>query len=107
MNGEQATLDGYASTLSAAARTEGERSSRNSDPDGSAEARRIILDLLDAGLEVTADDIRPRLEVGTPAVIGAAFGSLAREGLIEIVGYERSRAPSRHAGLVRRWGARA
>jgi hypothetical protein len=100
---EQIGFEVYRRELRDDARRAGEEGSRLSDPDGFDEARSIILELVDEGFTITADDVRPRLTVGTADVLGVAFGSLRREGLIEADGYALSRARSRHGSVIRRW----
>jgi hypothetical protein len=100
----QASLDDYKRGLSAAARTAGEERSRSADPDAFDEARTIVLELIAEG-PITADDVRPRMQRGTAMVLGAVFGALRREGLIEPDGVTTSTVPSRHGAIQRRWRA--
>jgi hypothetical protein len=105
VNADQLALDEYRAVLSAAARAQGEERSRWADRPGFDEARAIVLELVEDGQVITADDVRPHLELGDPSVLCAVFGALRREGLIEVDGYALSKVPSRHGALVRRWRA--
>ncbi len=60
--------------------------------------------LAERGVIFTADDLV--LAVGAPdnpKVIGAVFRTASRRGLIEAVGFERSRRIQRHGGWSMRW----
>jgi hypothetical protein len=72
-------------------------------------ALQAIKHLVAVGRPFTADDVR---DLGvpdppSPKAAGALFGGLSRSGLIEPVGYVKSRHPTAHAATVRVWlGAR-
>lgn len=73
-----------------------------------AEAERVVLALVDAGHQVSADDLRqkyPAEPSASGAAIGALFARLARQGRIREVGMVKSRRPeARHRRIIL-WGA--
>jgi hypothetical protein len=99
----QAAFDEYASDLREQVRSTGEDRSRIGDLDGFDEARRLIRELAETGGEFDVDDIRGLQRVGSPQVLGAAFGALRREGVIEVAGYTIATAIPAHGRLIRRW----
>ena len=115
MNAEQASFDidarsaneryadEYRASLAARARQAGDASARVGDPDGFALARQTILRLLAERGTVTADDVQEATPIRSNA-IGSAFGSLAREGLIYVVGHGNSRRAAARGRIQRIWG---
>ena len=115
MNAEQAALDfdarswaeqrsdEYRASRAARTRQTGEQSARVGDPDGYALATETILRLLAGRGTVTADDVQDETPIRSNA-IGSAFGALAREGGIVVVGYANSRGPAAHGRIQRVWG---
>ena len=100
---EPGTLESYARTLSTVGREAGERRSREADPDGLARVLEAIEDLANEGWTFTAADVRARTGPGFGAIMGAAFHTARRQGLIEAVGVEASKSVTRHSSLVRTW----
>lgn len=100
---EQLDLLAYQRQIAESARAAGETRSHRSDPDGFAAALSTIVVIADEGWAFTSDDLRSRLGPGYEGVLGAAFATARRNGWIEAVGFEISRAVSRHGGLLRSW----
>ncbi len=96
------TLEDYRSQIVRAAREQGERGSRIADLDGFEEGIELIAEL-SSGEVVTADIIRPRQRIGTPAVLGSVFRRAAAMGLIQPAGVTTAQALSTHGRLVRVW----
>lgn len=74
------------------------------DRDWAEEAREAVELLAAEGLEFSADDLHER--VGSPSsngALGAVFQTAARDGLIRLVGYRRSRRLSRRGSVVGVW----
>jgi hypothetical protein len=99
---DQATLEDYRADLAQRARSTGEERSRLADVDGHDETLRII-ESSPAGAIVSADDVRRRQRVGTPAVLGSAFRRAAGLGLLEIYGVTTAQAVPAHGRLTRTW----
>jgi hypothetical protein len=95
--------DEYRASLAARTRHTGEQSARVGGPDGFALATATILRLLTERGTVTADDVEEDSPIRSNA-IGSAFGALAREGRIAVVGYVNSRRPEAHGRIQRVWG---
>lgn len=66
---------------------------------------RAIRRLATSGIEFTADDVRRLAGPPTdhPNAAGGIFGRLSHEGLITLVGYEKSPRPSLHSHRVGVW----
>ena len=70
--------------------------------------RGMLFKLLADG-ECTADDVRDSIDIPqglNPTCLGAVPGPLARAGIIESMGYEKSCRPEAHARIISRWGLR-
>ena len=100
---QQATLEAFARHLSAIGRDTGERRTAEADPDGLARVLQVIAGLAAEGWTFTSADVRSRVGPGFGAVMGAAFHTARRQGLIEAVGVETSKSITRHGSLVRTW----
>jgi hypothetical protein len=98
----QATFDQFARDLREQVRSTGEDRSRLGDVDGFDEGLELIAEL-SPGEVVTADIIRPRQRIGTPAVLGSVFRRAAALGLIQPAGVTTAQAVSAHGRLVRTW----
>ena len=61
----------------------------------------LLMTLVAAGQEVTAEDVRSWLgDPPVPNAMGALFLAACKIGIIERVGYRRSGRTKRHAGLM-------
>jgi hypothetical protein len=104
----QTELDAYAAEMADRARETGEERALNvtTDDDWNDRAWRAIVRLTELGIEFDADDLRAA--VGRPpsqGAMGAIIHKARRAGMIEAVGFGRSRSATRHAGLQLRWRA--
>lgn len=95
--------DEYRAGLAKRAQETGRSRAIAADADGYEEALELIRDLAQSGEVFSADDVRARQRIGSPAVLGPAFKAARREGLIEPVGVDVSANVSQHGGLLRAW----
>jgi hypothetical protein len=96
--------DEYRASLAAQAKGTGQRRAVAADPEGFARASRAISALAKLGHPFDADAVRAwagPFETGN--VIGAAFSSAKKAGIIRVAGVTTAKATSRHGGLVRLW----
>ena len=104
MSAEQITLDDYRETLARRSRDHGATIALWSSDEWANAAELVLDELIESGREFTSEDVR--LITG-PAPSNGSFGGLflraAKAGRIPCVGYERSKRPARHAGLLRAW----
>ena len=80
----------------------GQRRTAQADPDGFDEALQLI-GSFPAGTVISADTVRPRQRVGTPAVLGSAFRAAARLGIIAPHGFTTADAIRSHGRIQRTW----
>jgi hypothetical protein len=104
VSAEQITLDAYREDLARRSRDHGATIALWNADEWAKAAQLVLDELIERSRPFTSEDVR--LVVGTPPSTGA-FGALflraAKTGRIEAVGYERSRRPARHSGLLRLW----
>jgi len=104
MRTDQASLADWARQLAEASRDAGQDAARRADPDAFEAALEAIRQLARNGGEFGADDVRALSRIPLlGSVTGSAFAAARKVGLIESVGFETSRSPSRHGGLQRTW----
>ena len=112
MSGEQVTLDldvrsrheKWMAELADAAKTTGQRGAVAADPEGFRRALEAIATLAGEAYPFDAADVRAVAgRFQSPNVVGAAFSTARKAGLIEVAGYVPSRNVSRHGALVRLW----
>jgi len=96
----QADLFAYAREMSERARDTGLQTAERNDHEW-ADAAYVWIVGLEAGTQLTADDVRSAL--GPSSALGSVFRKASRNGLIVCVGMAESRAVTRRAGLTRRW----
>jgi hypothetical protein len=104
MSAEQITLDAYRDDLARRARDHGATTAVWPDDEWLKAAELVLGELIASGRWFTSEDVR--IVVGPPpnnGALGGLFLKAARARRIESVGYERSRRPARHAGLLRTW----
>ncbi len=104
MSAEQVTFDAYREDLARRARDHGVGIALWSSDEWATAAQLVLDELIERVQPFTSAAVR--MVVGPPPSSGA-FGALflraAKAGRIEAVGYERSRRPARHSGLLRQW----
>ena len=94
----------YRASLAAQAKRAGQVRAVSADPEGFARASNAISALAKLGHPFDASDIRAWAgPFQSPNVIGAAFSTARKAGLIRSAGVTTSKATSRHGGLVRLW----
>lgn len=108
MNDSAPTLDEYATQLADAARDAGHALARSAQPhewaDGAAQA---INRLAASHVEFTAEDVTKIVGPGPgPGSVGAAIRKASVAGQIFVVGFARSKRPSRRGGLQLTWRGR-
>jgi hypothetical protein len=104
MSAEQITLDAYRDDLARRARDHGADAALWSADEWHQAAELVLDQLIASGRWFTSEDVR--MVVGPPpnnGALGGLFLKAASAGRIEQVGYERSKRPARHAGLLRTW----
>lgn len=100
----QGALDVYREDFARAAARAGLERAAIGDSLAFEVASDAIRDLASTGAHFDADDVRAYSKVPlTGPTIGAAFGHAAKSGLIEEVGFAKSKTVSRHGGLIRVW----
>lgn len=71
-------------------------------------ARFVIADLCHDAVEFTAEDVRRMVgEPPAPNLIGALFRTIAEEGTIRQVGYQKAHRPEAHGRPIALWMAAA
>ena len=90
----------YARKLAERARDTGIDVAERWDPDWADNALAWIANL-EAGVEITADDLRSAL--GASRAVGSVFRKAAKLGLITFVGFATSTAATRHGAPTRLW----
>lgn len=101
---QQLSLDGYSEALARRARDHGTDGALWASSEWAQAAQLVLEDLIASGQSFTSEDIR--LVVGpppSPSALGALLLRASKAGRIECVGFEQSKRPSRHAGMLRRW----
>ena len=99
---EQLDLDLYQLRLTDAVRDAGQDAARRGDPDAFDHDKGILEMLAGRGGHFDSDDAHEWGAYGGPA-LGAAFSALAKAGVIESVGFKRSRRTQGHGRYVQRW----
>jgi hypothetical protein len=99
---EGTTVESYVHDAGAWARDAGMDASVEADHHGFQEAVRLIA-AYPSGSVLFASRVRRQQKLGSPRVLGAAFRTAAKRGLIEPDGFSTSLAASRHSGYERRW----
>jgi hypothetical protein len=99
---EVTSIESYVHDAAEWARDSGLDASVKADRDGFEEALGLIA-AYPSGSVLFASRVRPQQQVGSPRVLGAAFRTAAKRGLIEADGFGTSSAASRHSGLERQW----
>ena len=104
MSAQQITLDAYRESIARRARDHGATVALWTSDEWAKAAQLVLDELIERSQPFTSEDVR--VVVGPPPSNGS-FGGLflraAKAGRIEAVGYERSRRPARHSGLLRQW----
>ena len=99
---DQEQLDLYQLRLTDAVREAGQDAARRAAPDAFDHDKDILELLAARGGHFDSDDAHDCGAYGGPA-LGAAFSALAKAGVIESVGFKRSRRTQGHGRYVQRW----
>lgn len=104
MSAEQITLDDYRQDLARRSRDHGASAALWTSDEWAKAAQLVLDELIESGQPFTSEGVR--MVVGPPpnnGALGGLFLRAARAGRIEATGFERSKRPARHAGVLRTW----